>query len=91
MVRSAGGGPILGVIIGLIGSLWLRKIVRDEVLTATITFIACYLGFYIAEFTFIKVSGILTMIGLGLFMSAFGKVNIYPESEHALHTIWAFA
>lgn len=24
-------------------------------------------------------------------MSAFGKSNIYPESEHAVHTVWSFA
>ena len=36
-----------------------------------------------AEFTFLHVSGILAIVVLGLFMSAFGKVNIYSESEHA--------
>lgn len=90
-VRIAGGGPILGVVIGFIGSIWLRKIVRDEVLTVTVTFVSCYITFYIAEFTFLKVSGILAIVSLGLFMSAFGKVSIYPESEHAVHTVWAFA
>ena len=56
---------------------------RDDVLTALITFITCYILFYLAEFTFIKVSGILGIVTLGLFMSAFGKTNIYSESEHA--------
>ena len=36
-----------------------------------------------AEFTFIHVSGILSIVVLGLFMSAFGKTNIYAESEHS--------
>lgn len=76
---------------GLIGSLWLRRVIRDDVLTSTITFIACYIVFYFAEFTFFHVSGILAIVVLGLFMSAFGKTKIYPESEHAVHTVWSFA
>lgn len=90
-VRTAGGGPLLGVICGVIFSIWLRKVIRDEVLTVTITFVACYICFYLAEFTFFKVSGILAIVSLGLFMSAFGKTSIYPESEHAVHVVWAFA
>jgi len=77
-IRIAIGGPILGVIVGLVGSLWLRRIIRDEVLTVTVTFVACYVAFFLAEFTFLKVSGILAIVSLGLFMSAFGKVSIYP-------------
>lgn len=61
----------------------ISRVVRDDILSATITIVACYLCFYIAEFTFIKVSGILSIVVLGLFMSAFGKAKIYPESEHA--------
>lgn len=91
LVRIAGGGPILGFLMGLIGSLWLRRVIRDDVLTSTITFICCYIVFYLAEFTFFHVSGILAIVVLGLFMSAFGKTKIYPESEHAVHTVWSFA
>lgn len=91
LARIAGGGPILGFIMGLIGSLWLRRVIRDDVLTSTITFICCYIVFYFAEFTFFHVSGILAIVVLGLFMSAFGKTKIYPESEHAVHTVWSFA
>lgn len=76
---------------GLLGSLWLRRIIRDDVLTSTVTFMTCYITFYFAEFTFLQVSGILAIVVLGLFMSAFGKSNIYPESEHAVHTVWSFA
>jgi hypothetical protein len=75
---------------GIIGSYWLRRIIRDDVLTSIVTFIVCYICFYIAEFTFVAVSGILSIVVLGLFMSANGKTKIYPESEHAVHTVWAF-
>ena len=90
-VRTAVGGPLLGIACGVVFSIWLRKIIRDEVLTVTVTFVACYICFYFAEFTFFKVSGILAIVSLGLFMSAFGKTSIYPESEHAVHVCWGFA
>ena len=77
-VRIAFGGPLLGLVIGLIMSFWLKRIIRDSVLSVNITFIGAYLCFYIAEFTFMKVSGILSIVTLGLYMSAVGKRKIYP-------------
>ena len=85
------GGPILGICFGVVSCMWLRRIIRDDVLTATVTFIACFICFYCAEFTFLHVSGILSIVVLGLFMSANSKSKIYPESEHAIHVVWGFA
>jgi len=65
-------------------------VIRDEVLTSVITFFTCYIVFYMAEFTFLGVSGILSIVVLGLFMSAYGKTSISTDSEHAVHTIWSF-
>jgi NhaP-type Na+/H+ or K+/H+ antiporter len=70
-------------------SFWMKKIIRDTVLSVNITFIGTFLCFYVAEFTWVKVSGILSVVALGLFFSAVGKRKIYPESEHALHTVWS--
>lgn len=88
-IRVSIGGPILGILFGLIICWWMKKIIRDTVLSIMITFVGTYLCFYIAEFTWIKVSGILSIVSLGLFFSAVGKRKIYPESEHALHNVWA--
>lgn len=91
-VRNACGGPLLGIIVGIFGSFWLRRVIRDDVLTSIITFVLCYILFWLAEFTAIHVSGILAIVSLGLFMSAFGKTNIYSESEHAgTHLIFNFS
>ncbi len=88
-IRIAFGGPILGVVTGFIVSFWMKRIIRDYVLTITITFVGAFLCFYIAEFTWVKVSGILSIVSYGLYMSAVSKRKIYPESEHALHNVWA--
>ena len=89
-VRIAFGGPLLGIIVGMLMSFWMKRIIRDPVLSINITFVGAYLCFYIAEFTWVKVSGILSLVVLGLYMSAVGKKKIYPESEHALHNVWAY-
>ena len=47
-VRIGLGGPLLGVLVGFLTSLWLKRIVRDDVLTANLTFVSCYICFYIA-------------------------------------------
>ena len=89
-IQLVGGGPLFGFIVGVISSLWLKRITRDNTLSITITFIACYLLFFIAETQFF-VSGILALVTLGLFMSAYGKTKIDTEAEHALHAVWTWA
>jgi len=87
-LQLAGGGPLLGFLAGVAASLWLKRITRDNVLSITITFIACYLLFFFAET--IEVSGILALVALGLFMSAYGKTKIDTEAEGALHSVWTW-
>lgn len=85
------GGPLLGFVFGMIASLWLKRIINDDILIINITFVMCYLLFYVAENFHYEVSGILALVTLGLFMSAMGKTSIISESEHAVHTVWSFA
>lgn len=47
-VRVSLGGPLLGIIVGFIICWWLKKIIRDTVLTVMITFLGTFLCFYIA-------------------------------------------
>lgn len=44
-----------------------------------ITLISAFITFYLAEFTFLKVSGILALVCLGLYFSAVGKRKISHE------------
>jgi len=87
------GGIILGIGAGIICVFWIRKVFNDEVMVANVTFLACYLVYFFAENnTFgIRVSGIVALISLGLFMAAFGKSRINSESAHSVQTIWDFA
>lgn len=79
-VRVSLGGPLLGIFVGILMSYWIKRITRDAVLAVNVTFVGAFLCFWVAEFTVLKVSGILSIVSLGLYMSAVGKRKIYPES-----------
>jgi NhaP-type Na+/H+ or K+/H+ antiporter len=86
------GGTILGLIFGIVATIWIRKIYNDEVLVVNITFLSCYLLFFVAENVNLgaPISGIIALVSLGLFMAAFGKTRISVHSEHAVHTFWKY-
>ena len=70
-LRLSVGGLLLGLVIGVITSKWLKRIFYDNILIANITFVSCYIMFFIAEFTWVHVSGILSVVAFGLYMSAY--------------------
>jgi NhaP-type Na+/H+ or K+/H+ antiporter len=47
-VRVSLGGPLLGIFFGVIMSYWLKKTIRDHVLSVNITFVGAFLCFYVA-------------------------------------------
>lgn len=47
-IRTSLGGPLLGLFIGFVISWWMKRIVRDSVLSVNITFIGAFLCFYLA-------------------------------------------
>lgn len=84
------GGLLIGAAFGFVGTLWLRKIIRDETLIICLTFCMCYLCFYFAEYSDIGSSGILAVVGCGLFLAVFGKTNIDHRVEDSLEAVWGF-
>lgn len=89
-IRLSGGGPILGIIIGSIVIMILKRIYNQYVLEVNMTICACYMMFWLSEFSPLHVSGILALVGLGFTMSFVGKYFISPASEHALHHVWGY-
>jgi hypothetical protein len=88
--RLSFGGPILGLVIGMIVSWWLKRIVNNSLLETNLTIVAAYLTFYVAESWETEVSGILALVGLGLYMTKVGKTHISHLSEETLHHIWSY-
>ena len=87
-LRLSLGGCILGLVTGIILSWVLKNIHNDNVLECNSTIVCCYLVFYIAEGTPLHVSGILSLVVLGLYMTRGGKNSISVNSEASLHHVW---
>ena len=88
--RLSFGGPCVGILFGILAVIWLKFIVNNSVLETNLTIIVAYLAFYVSEFTFLKVSGILALVSLGLYMSRSGKTSISRQSHEPLHYIWGY-
>jgi NhaP-type Na+/H+ or K+/H+ antiporter len=84
------GGPLLGLLTGVLVTGIIRRIHNNFVLEVNTTIFACYLMFFVAESTSLKVSGILALVALGLYMTNSGKTRISAESEHSVHHVWGY-
>jgi NhaP-type Na+/H+ or K+/H+ antiporter len=80
----------LGCIIGFISAQLIYRVRNDPVLTLNITVVSCYLIYFIAEYVYmgIKISGIMSLVSLGLYMAAFGKTKIAPEANEIVENFW---
>jgi NhaP-type Na+/H+ or K+/H+ antiporter len=67
------GGCVLGVIVGLITAYLAKKALHDSILCINATFISGFVAFFFAESVLshmgFAISGIMTLIALGLVMS----------------------
>lgn len=60
--RLSIGGPVLGIVAGIILSLLLSRIHNNGVLEVNATIFVSYIAFYVAENTILHVSGILAIV-----------------------------
>ena len=84
-IGAAGG--LLGVLIGLVGILWVKKVFNDPMIEITVVLVVSYAVFFICEH-FFHVSGVLGLVALGILMAGGGKTRISPEVEHFMHEFW---
>jgi len=94
-ITSTFGGIILGILIGIVTSLILRKLFTEETQVINITIITGYFAFFFAESYLsdtvgIKISGTVTLISLGLFMSGFGNTRINAQFQHSVKDFWEY-
>ena len=78
------GGIILGLFTGFILQMILSRLPINATIEVNTTIFATYLIFYTAE-EILQASGILAVITMGLYLNAFSKNSISPESEETLH------
>jgi len=81
------GGPLWGLLTALVTVHWLSKVFNDAEVEIGITLVSCYFTFFVAE-VFLKASGVLAVVVLGVVMSGYGRTRISVEVEEKLHSFW---
>ncbi len=82
-IRVALGGPLFGLVMAKITTMWLSYIFNDAMVEISITLASTYLTFYFGE-SVLGVSGVLAVVVLGLIVNA-ERTSISPEVEVFLH------
>jgi NhaP-type Na+/H+ or K+/H+ antiporter len=86
------GGVILGLLFGMLAAAMIKRVRNDPTLTLNITFCGCFILYFVAEnvnFGF-RVSGIMALVSMGLYMAAFGKTQISAEAKESVHSFWKY-
>ena len=84
-IGAAGG--LIGVLLGLVAILWVKKVFNDPMIEITVVLVTSYAVFFICEH-FFHVSGVLGLVALGIVMAGVGRTRISPEVEHFMHEFW---
>ncbi|XP_075518646.1 sodium/hydrogen exchanger 7 isoform X5 [Primulina tabacum] len=81
------GAVGMGVAFGIASVLWLRCIFNDTVIEITLTLAVSYIAYFVAQ-EGADVSGVLTVMTLGMFYSAVARTAFKGESQESLHHFW---
>jgi CPA1 family monovalent cation:H+ antiporter len=88
-IRIAGGGIIIGLILGFIIAQIINRI-DDYLIETALTTILAFGSFLIAEELF-HVSGVLAVVGAGLIAGNVGPAGMSPTTRVVLFNFWEFA
>ncbi len=86
-VVSFVGGGIFGICIGRVLVLIMSQVGDDRLAEASLTLAFAYLAFIAAE-RLLHVSGVVSVLGCGLMVSAFGRARIAPSNWAFLSELW---
>ncbi|XP_044489713.1 sodium/hydrogen exchanger 8 isoform X2 [Mangifera indica] len=78
------GAVAMGLAFGAVSVLWLGFIFNDTVIEITLTLAVSYIAFYTAQ-EGVDISGVLTVMTLGMFYAAVGRTAFKGESQQSLH------
>ncbi len=79
-------GMFIGVSVGWLVLWIIGKIINQPLIEITLSIVAAYITFILAEF--LHVSGVVALVALALMFSTIGRVRISPEISHFLHQFW---
>ncbi|XP_010496350.1 PREDICTED: sodium/hydrogen exchanger 8 isoform X1 [Camelina sativa] len=90
LVQNSLGAVGIGLAFGIASVIWLKFVFNDTVVQITVTLSVSYFAYYTAQ-EWAGVSGILTVMVLGMFFAAFARTAVKGESHQSLHHFWEMA
>ncbi|XP_031110649.1 sodium/hydrogen exchanger 8 isoform X2 [Ipomoea triloba] len=81
------GAVAIGLAFGVASVLWLGFIFNDTVIEITLTLAVSYVAYFTAQ-EVADISGVLTVMTLGMFYSAVAKTAFKGEGQQSLHHFW---
>ncbi|OVA16560.1 Cyclic nucleotide-binding domain [Macleaya cordata] len=81
------GAVGIGLAFGVASVLWLGFIFNDTVIEISLTLAVSYLAYFTAQ-DGADVSGVLTVMTLGMFYSAVARTAFKGDSQQSLHHFW---
>ncbi|XP_048638260.1 sodium/hydrogen exchanger 8 isoform X5 [Brassica napus] len=87
LTQNSFGAVGIGVALGIASVFWLRFVFNDIVVQITVTLSVSYFAYYTAQ-EWAGVSGILTVMTLGMFFAAFARTAFKGENHQSLHHFW---
>ncbi|VYS46087.1 unnamed protein product [Arabidopsis thaliana] len=87
LVQNSFGAVGIGLAFGIASVFWLKFIFNDTVVQITVTLSASYFAYYTAQ-EWAGVSGILTVMILGMVFAAFARAAFKDDSHQSLHHFW---
>ncbi|KAJ0095731.1 hypothetical protein Patl1_15672 [Pistacia atlantica] len=81
------GAVAMGLAFGFVSVLWLGFIFNDTVIEITLTLAVSYIAYFTAQ-EGAEISGVLTVMTLGMFYAAFARTAFKGESQQSLHYFW---
>ncbi|XP_078171756.1 sodium proton exchanger, putative (NHX7) (SOS1) [Carex rostrata] len=81
------GAVAMGLAFGIVSVLWLGYIFNDTVIEISLTLAVSYIAFFTAQDA-AEVSGVLTVMTLGMFYAAFAKTAFKGDGQQSLHHFW---
>lgn len=87
-IRIAGGGIVVGLILGTLASQIIIRI-DDYLIEITLTTVLAYGSYLVAEEAF-HVSGVLAVVGAGLTSGNIGPRGMSPTTRNVLFNFWEY-
>ena len=87
LTRVAGGGVLVGLLLGWVTAAWLGRTFDDAPVEITLTIVLAYAAMVIAE-AMLHVSGVLAIVTAGAYLAGPGRTRISPTVAHFLHRFW---